>query len=197
MMKTFLSTGNAEQRKKTLTLFLTEKKIMKDTTKSILREVLLDEEAIAGLLCLRSMKSIFNKILRSRAGRISVKRRIIVNTLLACILNEDNCALSKSKMGKHATVRMKNVLNADILLSSVSEENPLPRLHPSVRDQVLPLHPQKLLWRDHDFMMEEIERRELLNAKEDIDGDKTSVDSDGDDDEDEDSVDDADDDTDE
>ena len=95
------------------------------------------------------------------------------------------------------TVRMKNVLNADILLSSVSEENPLPRLHPSVRDQVLPLHPQKLLARDHDFMMEEIERRELLNAEEDIDGDETSVDSDGDDYEDEDSVDDADDDTDE
>ena len=72
-----------------------------------------------------------------------------------------------------------------------------PRVHPSLRDQVFPLHPNKLLVHDHDFMMEEIERRELLNADEDIDGEGTGVDSDGDDDEDDDSVDDVDDDTDE
>jgi hypothetical protein len=94
------------------------------------------------------------------------------------------------------TVWMKSVLNADLLLSPISKENQLPRLHPCVRDQVLPLHPQKLLVSDHDFMMEEIERRELLNANEDIDGEGTGVDSDGDDDEDDDSVDDVDDDTD-
>ncbi len=62
------------------------------------------------------------------------------------------------------TILMKNVLNADLSLSPVSGENPLPRLHPSVWDQVLPLHPHQLLVRDNDFMMEEIERRELLNA---------------------------------
>jgi hypothetical protein len=39
-------------------------------------------------------------------------------------------------------------------------------------------------------MMEEIERRELLNTDEDITGEGTDVDSDGDDEEDNDSVDD-------
>jgi hypothetical protein len=75
---------------------------MKETTKSILSDVLLDEEAIPGLLCLRSMKSILNKIFRSCAGRISVKKRIIVNTLMACILNKDKCTISTTSIGKHA-----------------------------------------------------------------------------------------------
>jgi hypothetical protein len=74
LIKTFLSTGNPEQRKKTLTLFLTKKKIMKDTTKSILSDVLFDKEAIAGVQCLRSMKLILNKLFRSHAGRISAKK---------------------------------------------------------------------------------------------------------------------------
>ncbi len=88
------------------------------------------------------------------------------------------------------TVRMKNVLNADLLLSPISKENPFPRVHLSMRDHAKQLHPHKLLVRDHDFMIEEIERRELLNANEDIDGEGNVVDSDEYDDEDDDSVDD-------
>ncbi len=88
------------------------------------------------------------------------------------------------------TIQMKSVLNADLLMSPISKENQFPRVHPSMWDQVLPLHPHKLFMQDHDFMMEEIERRELLNADEDIDGEGSDVDSDGDSDEDNESVDD-------
>jgi hypothetical protein len=54
------------------------------------------------------------------------------------------------------TVRMKNVLHADLVMAHVSADNPLPHLHPTVRDHVLPLNPKKLRFIDHDFMMDEI-----------------------------------------
>ncbi len=68
------------------------------------------------------------------------------------------------------TVCMKSVINADLITSPISEANTFPRVHPSVQDQVLSLHLQKLHARDHDFIIEEIGRRELLNANKDIDG---------------------------
>ena len=71
-------------------------------------------------------------------------------------------------------VRMKSVLVTDLLLSPISEEKPFPRVHPSVREQLLPLHPHKLHVRDHDYMMDEIERRESLNADENIDKEGTT-----------------------
>jgi hypothetical protein len=48
LIKTFLSTGNPEQHKKTLTLLLSKKTIMKGSTKSILSDVLLDKDAMLG-----------------------------------------------------------------------------------------------------------------------------------------------------
>ena len=68
------------------------------------------------------------------------------------------------------TVCMKSVINADLITSPISEANTFPRVHSSVQDQVLSLHLQKLHARDHDFIIEEIGRRELLNANKDIDG---------------------------
>jgi hypothetical protein len=71
-------------------------------TRSILRDVLLDKEAISGLQCLRSMKMILNKIFRGSRGRISNKKRSIVNVLSACILNSNNNQMSITEMGKQA-----------------------------------------------------------------------------------------------
>jgi hypothetical protein len=42
------------------------------------------------------------------------------------------------------TVRMKSILDADLVMSPISEANAFPRVHPTVRDQVLQLHPHKL-----------------------------------------------------
>jgi len=66
------------------------------------------------------------------------------------------------------TVRMKNVLHADLVMVPVGDDNPLPRLNPTVRDHVLPLNPVMLKSSDHDFMMDEIGRREMLSHEEDI-----------------------------
>jgi hypothetical protein len=67
------------------------------------------------------------------------------------------------------TVRMKNILHADLLMSPISDSNKFLRVHQSVRNHVLPLKPHKLLPQDHDYMMDEITRRELLNADEEMD----------------------------
>jgi len=63
------------------------------------------------------------------------------------------------------TVRMKNVLHADLAMTPISANNPLPRLHQIVRIQVLPLNPHKLRLIDHDFMMDEISWRETMNIE--------------------------------
>ncbi len=67
------------------------------------------------------------------------------------------------------TVRMKNVLHADLVMTPTCADNPLPRLHPTVQDYVLPLNPHKLWLIDHDFMMDEIHWREPLNYDEYVD----------------------------
>ncbi len=70
--------------------------------KSILSVVLLNEEAVAGLQCLWSMKLILNKIFRTSAGQISAKKKMIINVLMACILNKANNTISTAAMGKDA-----------------------------------------------------------------------------------------------
>ena len=70
------------------------------------------------------------------------------------------------------TVRMKNVLHADLIMIPISSDNPLPWLHPTVQNHVVPLHPEMLRSSNHDFMMDEIGRREMLSY------DKEVVDSD-------------------
>ena len=66
------------------------------------------------------------------------------------------------------TVRMKNVLTTNLLLIPIGPGNPMPRLHPTVWDYVLPLHPEMVQSRDHDFMMDEISQREMLSYDKDI-----------------------------
>ncbi len=68
-----------------------------------------------------------------------------------------------------ATIRMKNVLHADLLMSPISDSNKFPMVHQSVRNHVLPLKPHKLLPQDHDYMMDEIIQSELLNANKEMD----------------------------
>ena len=60
------------------------------------------------------------------------------------------------------TVRMKNVLTTNLMLIPIGPGNPMPRLHPTVWDYVLPLHPEMVQNQDHDFMMDEFGRREML-----------------------------------
>ena len=70
------------------------------------------------------------------------------------------------------TVRMKNVLHADLIMIPISSDNPLPWLHPTVQNHVVPLHPEMLRSSDHDFTMDEIGQGEMLSYdKEVIDSD--------------------------
>jgi len=74
------------QRRHVLQLFLTDKRIVKDT-KSIIEDIVMDKEIIAALKCLRSMKMMLSNIFRScKRGRISNNKRAMVNVLSACIL---------------------------------------------------------------------------------------------------------------
>jgi hypothetical protein len=103
IIKTYLTTGSLSQRRHALHLFLTDKRIVKDT-KSIIEDIVMDKEIIAALKCLRSMKMMLSNIFRSCIqGRISNNKRAMVNVLSACILNDEvNNHLSASSMGKQA-----------------------------------------------------------------------------------------------
>jgi hypothetical protein len=102
-MMTYLTTGNPNQRQKTVKCFLTEESIIQDT-QVIIGEVLSNNEAIAGLNCLQSMKTILSKIFRSQAGRISSNKRLVVNLLTACVMNGNDNQMSTSAMGKYASL---------------------------------------------------------------------------------------------
>jgi hypothetical protein len=55
-------------------------------------------------------------------------------------LNRVECARYWYTVGDTVvTVRMKNVLHSDLAMTPISVSNPLPHLHPTVRDQVVPL----------------------------------------------------------
>jgi hypothetical protein len=91
IIKLYHTTGNPEQRKHTLNLFLSEKTIIADT-KSIIGEVILDKEAVAGmqLLILRSMKKILKKIFQCSKGRIANNQRSYVNVCASLIYNKES-----------------------------------------------------------------------------------------------------------
>jgi hypothetical protein len=80
------------------------------------------------------------------------------------------------------TVRMKNVLHAHLAKTPISVNNPLPCLHPTVRDQVMPLNPHKMRSIDHDFMMDEISWRDAMNFEEEVISSDNHTNSDGDED---------------
>jgi hypothetical protein len=78
------------------------------------------------------------------------------------------------------TVCMKNVLHADLAMTPISVNNPLPRLHPTVRDQVVPSNPHKMRSIDHDLRMDEISRRDAMNFEEEVISSDDDTNSDGD-----------------
>jgi hypothetical protein len=89
------------------------------------------------------------------------------------------------------TVRVKNVLHANLMLIPIGAANPLPCLHLTVWDQVLLLHPEMLQGSNHDFMMKEIGHREMMSYDKDIvDSDDESCSDDNDDEDEEDNKDD-------
>ncbi len=82
-------TGSLLQRRHALKLFLTDKRMVEDT-KSIIGNVVMDNETIAALQILRSMKMMLSKIIRNcKWGRISNNKQAMINVLSACILNGD------------------------------------------------------------------------------------------------------------
>jgi hypothetical protein len=54
------------------------------------------------------------------------------------------------------------------MLIPIGADNQLPRLHPTVWDHVLPLHPEMLQSSNHDFMMDNFGCREMMSYIEDI-----------------------------
>ncbi len=73
------------------------------------------------------------------------------------------------------TVRMQNVYNPNLGMRVVSEDNPLPRMSNAAAEAIAQNHPIKLNAYDHDFMMDEISQRQMLDHDEDVD-DKSSSD---------------------
>jgi hypothetical protein len=89
LIKAYLMTGSLLQRRHALKLFLTDKRMVEDT-KSIIGNVVMDNETIAALQILRSMKMMLSKIIRNcKWGRISNNKQAMINVLSACILNGD------------------------------------------------------------------------------------------------------------
>jgi hypothetical protein len=76
------------------------------------------------------------------------------------------------------TVRMQNILSPN--LSVMSADNPLPRMSNAVAEAVTLKHTIKLNAYDHDFMMDKISRRQLLDHDEDIDNGSSSDDDEDD-----------------
>jgi hypothetical protein len=70
-------------------------------------------------------------------------------------------------------------------MTPISANNPLPHLHPTVQNHVLPLNLYKMRSIDHDFMMDEISWRETMNIEEEVMSSDNDTDSDGVDDSDE------------
>jgi hypothetical protein len=69
-----MKVGDLSQWRNILGQFLSHKSIIEDT-KYVLQDQLMTKEARAGMIMLRSMKSILKKILRYRLGRISNGQR--------------------------------------------------------------------------------------------------------------------------
>jgi hypothetical protein len=78
------------------------------------------------------------------------------------------------------TVRMQNVLNPNLSMRAVSADNPLPRMSNTVAEAIAQNHPIKLNACDHDFMMDEISRRQMLDYNEDVDNERSSYNSEDD-----------------
>jgi hypothetical protein len=61
LMKAYMETGNHEQRRHTLKLFLSKATIL-DDMKSIIRDVILDNKTVAAIQLLKTIKTILSKI---------------------------------------------------------------------------------------------------------------------------------------
>jgi hypothetical protein len=62
----------------------------------------------------------------------------------------------------------------------VSAENPLPRMSNAAAEAIAQNHPIKLNAYDHNFMMDEISWRQMLDHDEDVDDESSSDDSEDD-----------------
>ena len=80
-------------------------------------------------------------------------------------------------------VWMQNVLNPNLSMSDLSADNPLPRLSNAVAEAVTQKHPIKLNAYDHNFVMDEISRGQMLDHDEDVDNVSSSKDDEDEDDE--------------
>ncbi len=78
------------------------------------------------------------------------------------------------------TVRMQNVLNPNLGMCVTSADNPLPRMSNAAAEAIAQNHPIKLNAYDHDFMIDEISRQQILDHDEDVDDESSSDDSDDD-----------------
>jgi hypothetical protein len=74
-------------------------------------------------------------------------------------------------------VRMQNVLNPNLGMRVVSADNTLPRMSNAAAEAIAQNHPIKLNAYDHDFMMDEISRRQMLDHNENVDDESSSDDS--------------------
>ncbi len=70
LIKAYMETGNHEQRRLILKLCLSKATIL-DDTKSIIRDVILDNETVVAIQLLKTIKTILSKIFQCRKGRIS------------------------------------------------------------------------------------------------------------------------------
>jgi len=66
------------------------------------------------------------------------------------------------------TVRIQNILNPNLSMSNMSANNPLPRMSTALAEAVTQKHPIKLNAFGHNFMMDEISQRQMLDHDEDV-----------------------------
>jgi hypothetical protein len=77
---------------------------------------------------------------------------------------------------------MQNVLNPNLGMCAMSVDNQLPRMSNAAAEAIAQNHPIKLNAYDHDFMMDEISRRQMSDHNEDIDNESSSDDREDDED---------------
>ncbi len=180
LIKAYLTTGSLLQRRHVLKLFLTDERMVKDTKSNLVKWTQVPLELLPDEIIMveNTMTTVF------RGDWICEGRW----------LNRVERARYWYMVGDTVvTVRMKNDLHADLAMTPISVNNPLPRLHPTVRDQVVLLNPHKMQSIDHDFMMDEISRRDAMNFEEEVISSDNDTGSDGDEDSDDDISDDDDD----
>jgi hypothetical protein len=79
-----MKTGNLQQKRHTFKLFLSNAIIL-DDTKSIIKDALLENDTVAAIHLLKSIKTIVSKIFWCRSRRITIHQHSFLNVIAACI----------------------------------------------------------------------------------------------------------------